>query len=46
MDKLRFEFTVKSSIDGKSNVMAITAIGTPDNRIFGKSTKREGYGSL
>ncbi|KAF0744915.1 pickpocket protein 28-like isoform X1 [Aphis craccivora] len=34
MDKLRFEFTVKSSVDGKSNVMAITAIGTPDNRIF------------
>lgn len=34
MDKLRFEFTVKSSIDGKSNVIAITAIGTPDNRFF------------
>jgi len=34
MDKLRFEFTVKSTLDGKSNVIVMTSIGTVDNRIF------------
>lgn len=34
MEKLRFDFTVKSSIDGKSNFICITSIATTDGHIF------------
>lgn len=34
MEKLRFTFTVLSASDGKTNVICITAIETPDARIF------------
>ena len=35
MDKLRFEFAVKPSADGKSNVIHITSIATPNGQTFG-----------
>ncbi|KAK9878436.1 hypothetical protein WA026_022076 [Henosepilachna vigintioctopunctata] len=34
MDKLRFDFAVKTSTDGKSNVICITSIGTPTGQVF------------
>lgn len=34
MDKLQFEFCVKSSVDGKTNVIHITSITTQENRTF------------
>lgn len=34
MEKLRFEFAVKPSSDGKSNIMCITSISTADGLIF------------
>ncbi|GBP53093.1 hypothetical protein EVAR_43379_1 [Eumeta japonica] len=34
MEKLRFDFAVKTSVDGKSNIVCITSIGTPDGHIF------------
>lgn len=34
IEKLRFKFTVLSATDGKSNVICITSIETPDGRIF------------
>ncbi|XP_045446822.1 uncharacterized protein LOC123655018 [Melitaea cinxia] len=34
MDKLRFDFAVKTAADGKSNILCITSIGTPDGRVF------------
>lgn len=34
MEKLRFDFTVKSSNDGKTNVICITSIGTPQGQTF------------
>lgn len=39
MDKLKFEFTMKSSVDGKSNIICITSIETPDNRVFNMPTQ-------
>lgn len=35
MDKLRFDFAVKPSADGKSNVICITSIATSSEQIFG-----------
>lgn len=35
MEKLRFEFAVKPTADGKSNLICITSITTPDGQIFG-----------
>lgn len=35
MKKLRFDFAVKPTADGKSNTICITSIGTPDGRTFG-----------
>ncbi|GBP68279.1 hypothetical protein EVAR_57605_1 [Eumeta japonica] len=34
MEKLRFDFAAKTSVDGKSNIVCITSIGTPDGHIF------------
>lgn len=34
MDKLQFEFTILPSQDGKSNVPAITSIGTSDEKVY------------
>ncbi|KAK0157207.1 hypothetical protein PV328_011748 [Microctonus aethiopoides] len=34
IEKLRFKFTVLSATDGKSNVICITSIETPDGRVF------------
>lgn len=34
MDKLRFEFTILPSNDGKSNVYAITSIATSDEKVY------------
>jgi len=34
MDKLRFDFVVKAAGDGKTNVIALTSIGTQENRNF------------
>lgn len=34
MEKLRFDFAVKSASDGKTNVMCLISIGTPDGRTF------------
>ncbi|CAG4985295.1 unnamed protein product [Colias eurytheme] len=34
MEKLRFDFCVKTAPDGKSNVICITSIGTPDGKTF------------
>lgn len=34
MEKLRFDFAVRPTADGKSNVLCITSIATPDDRIF------------
>lgn len=39
MEKLRFDFAVKSTEDGKSNVICITSIATPDGQIFGIPTE-------
>lgn len=35
MKKLRFDFAVKPTADGKSNIICITSIVTPDGQIFG-----------
>lgn len=35
MEKLRFDFAVKPSADGKSNILCITSISTPNGQIFG-----------
>ncbi|XP_029156171.1 uncharacterized protein LOC114943596 [Nylanderia fulva] len=35
MEKLRFDFMVRGSTDGKSNILCLTSIGTPDDRSFG-----------
>ncbi|KAK7871662.1 hypothetical protein R5R35_009031 [Gryllus longicercus] len=34
MDKLRFDFMMKGAGDGKSTVLCLTSIGTPDGRTF------------
>jgi hypothetical protein len=34
MEKLRFQFTVEASSDGKNNVIHIKSITIPDGRIF------------
>jgi len=34
MEKLKFEFKMRSSTDGKSNILCITSIETPDERMF------------
>lgn len=34
MEKLKFTFQVKSTVDGKSNFIAITSIATPDDKVF------------
>lgn len=34
MEKLRFTFQVKSTIDGKSNFIAITSIATQDEKVY------------
>lgn len=34
MEKLKFTFQVKSSLDGKSNYIALTSIGTQDDKVF------------
>lgn len=34
MEKLRFDFTVKPTADGKSNIICITSIATPNEQIF------------
>lgn len=34
MEKLKFTFQVKSTIDGKTNHIAITSIATQDDKIF------------
>lgn len=34
MEKLRFDFAVKSTADEKSNIICITSIATPDGQIF------------
>lgn len=35
MEKLRFDFAVKSSGDGKTNIICITSIGTPTGQVYG-----------
>jgi hypothetical protein len=35
MEKLRFDFVVKSTADGKSNIICISSIATPSGQIFG-----------
>lgn len=35
MNKLRFDFTVKSTTDGKSNIICITSMATPNGQIYG-----------
>lgn len=35
MEKLRFDFCVKTASDGKSNILCITSICTPDGQTFG-----------
>ncbi|XP_026724521.1 uncharacterized protein LOC113491647 [Trichoplusia ni] len=35
MEKLRFDFCVKTAADGKSNIICITSIGTPGGLTFG-----------
>lgn len=35
MEKLRFDFAVKPSVDEKSNIICITSISTPNGQIFG-----------
>lgn len=34
MEKLRFDFLMKSSKDGKTNVLCLTSLGTPDGRTY------------
>ncbi|XP_013199326.2 uncharacterized protein LOC106142193 [Amyelois transitella] len=34
MEKLRFTFQVKPTVDGKSNFIAITSIATQDNKVY------------
>lgn len=34
MEKLKFEFVVKQAADGKSNMICINSIATPDGRVF------------
>lgn len=34
MDKLQFNFVVRSKTDGKTNVICVTSIGTPDGRTY------------
>ncbi|KAK0169036.1 hypothetical protein PV327_002785 [Microctonus hyperodae] len=34
MDKLRFDFKMRGTSDGKSNILCLTSIGTPDGRSF------------
>lgn len=34
MEKLKFTFQVKPTIDGKSNYIAITSIATKDDKVF------------
>ena len=34
MEKLRFDFTVKPTADGKSNAICITSIATPNGQVF------------
>lgn len=35
MEKLRFDFAVKASEDGKTNIICITSIGTPNGQVYG-----------
>lgn len=39
MEKLRFDFAVKPTADGKSNIICITSIATPDGQFFGIPTE-------
>lgn len=34
MEKLRFDFAVKATVDGKSNTLVLTSIGMTDGRSF------------
>ena len=34
MEKLQFSFAVLAASDGKTNILSITSIGTPDGRLF------------
>lgn len=34
MDKLRFDFKMRGASDGKTNILCLTSIGTPDGRLF------------
>ncbi|GBP80183.1 hypothetical protein EVAR_97377_1 [Eumeta japonica] len=34
MGKLRFDFAVKQTGDGKSNIICITSIATPERKVF------------
>lgn len=34
MEKLRFDFTVKQTTDGKTNIICITSIATPNGQVF------------
>lgn len=34
MDKLRFDFKMRGSSDGKSTILCLTSIGTLDGRVF------------
>ncbi len=34
MDKLRFDFKMRGASDGKTTILCLTSIGTPDNRTF------------
>ncbi|KYQ51731.1 hypothetical protein ALC60_09159 [Trachymyrmex zeteki] len=34
MDKLRFDFKMRGSSDGKTTILSLTSIGTPDGRTF------------
>lgn len=35
MDKLRFDFAVKTASDGKTNILCLTSIATPSGQVYG-----------
>lgn len=35
MEKLRFDFMMKCKADGKTNILCLTSISTPEGRTFG-----------
>jgi len=41
MEKLRFDFTIRGTADGKSNILCLTSIGTTDGRFFGFSEEHQ-----